>query len=144
MGTIIPRLTANFVSASEAGKYLYCDGSIYDTAKYPKLYNILGTNQLPDLRNRFLEGTDIGSQIIEAGLPNIRATIGYGVDNPNARSSGGAIYSIRGTGNETGGGNARNGIIQYFSAANYSSIYKDDINTVQPPAITVRYYIRAK
>ena len=36
--------------------WLLCDGSVFDTSVYPELYNILGSNTLPDLRGRFLIG----------------------------------------------------------------------------------------
>ena len=36
--------------------WLLCDGATYDTAKYSKLYDFLGTNKLPDLRECVLVG----------------------------------------------------------------------------------------
>ena len=147
MGTIIPRLTANFTSTSEAGKYLYCDGSTFDTAKYPKLYAVLGTNQLPDLRNRFLEGNDIGGQIIEAGLPNITAQ--WHVKSEHYGSThilNNAAYFYDTKREEQWEVNYIN-YVNYsrlgFDASRCSPIYGKS-NTVQPPTVTVRYYIRAK
>lgn len=143
MGTIIPRLTDRFTSTSEASKYLYCDGSIYDTAKYPKLYTILGTNQIPDLRGKFLQGNDIGGTFIEAGLPNITGTF-FTDDAEYVRFFTGAFYYIREDKNNgiNNGGNS-NGGLGGFNASRSSSVYGKS-NTVQPPAVTVRYYIRAK
>ncbi len=141
MGTIIPRLTANFTSTSEAGKYLYCDGSTFDTIKYPKLYAILGINQLPDLRGRFLEGDDIGGNVLEAALPNIRGTISGGGAVEEVASFSGAFYN---TGWFKGGNGDWSDLGIGFNASLSNSIYKDSCNTVQPPAVTVRYYIRAK
>ena len=60
VGTIIPRINDNFASEYEAEQYLLCDGSTFDTTKYKRLYQILGSNQLPDLRGMFLRG--YGSQ----------------------------------------------------------------------------------
>lgn len=144
VGTIIPRLTANFTSTSEAGKYLYCDGSTFDTSKYPKLYNILGTNILPDLCNRFLEGAEVGGSVIEAALPNITGRVGWWNDSNGTLQSGALILSNSrfGRGQETGSGGIE--FVIGFDASRSSSIYKNNINTVQPPAVTVRYYIRAK
>ena len=148
IGTIVPRLTVNFTSTSEAGKYLYCDGSTFDTAKYPKLYAVLGTNQLPDLRNRFLEGADVGNQIIEAGLPNIIGGFSLGMNlvwPEKPHPYGACFFSGRGNGVTDFAGYGNNKYLTIsFNASRYSHIYKDDINTVQPPALTVRYYIRAK
>lgn len=36
--------------------WLYCDGSTFDTTKYPLLYNLLGSDTLPDLRECCLVG----------------------------------------------------------------------------------------
>lgn len=56
VGTIIPRMSDNFASEYEASRYLLCDGSTFDTTKYKKLYQVLGTNRLPDLQGVFLRG----------------------------------------------------------------------------------------
>ena len=147
MGTIIPRLTANFTSTSEAGKYLYCDGSTFDTAKYPKLYAILGINQLPDLRNRFLQGDDIGGTVIEAGLPNITAQWAVKSEhNGFTHILNNAAYFYDTQRQEQWAVNYST-YVNYprlgFDASRSNTIYGKS-NTVQPPAVTVRYYIRAK
>ena len=36
--------------------WLYCDGSQYDTSQYPELYALIGTDTLPDFRERELVG----------------------------------------------------------------------------------------
>jgi len=36
--------------------YLICDGSNFNREDYPKLYEILNSTRLPDLRNRFIVG----------------------------------------------------------------------------------------
>ena len=40
--------------------WLICDGSSFDTNKYSKLYELLGSNTLPDLRGRIIVGHDPG------------------------------------------------------------------------------------
>ena len=105
---------------------------------------------MPDLRNRYLQGNDIGGTIIEAGLPNIKGSFiaGYTIwENDNGVSDGvprsGAFYGKNtGTRNYTIANS--NGGTLFFDASRCSTIYRDDITTVQPPAVTVRYYIRAK
>ena len=140
IGTIVPRLNGNFKSANEAKKYLYCNGSSFDINTYPKLYKILGTNILPDIRNRYLQGNDTGWVYLEAGLPNI--TGGYGADNEQSESGYGAFFHY---GDSFGFGAENNDIgrMVYFDASRCSPIYGRS-NTVQPPSLTVRYYIRAK
>lgn len=56
VGTIIPRMNDKFASEYEANQYLLCDGSTFDTTKYKRLYQILGSNQLPNLQGMFLRG----------------------------------------------------------------------------------------
>lgn len=36
--------------------FALCDGTLFNRHAYPKLYNILGTDRLPDLRGQFLRG----------------------------------------------------------------------------------------
>lgn len=54
--------------------YLLCDGSEFDTDKYPALHMLLGTNTLPDLRGISLTGIDdehtLGDKT-DGALPNI-------------------------------------------------------------------------
>ena len=156
IGTIVSRLTDSFYPASEAQKYLFCDGSTFDKDKYPILFAVLGSQILPDLRNRFLEGNDIGGQIIKAGLPNIvgelhRIAHGYDWSYSNGAFSM-TVDPIRGAG--LGSGNLQNYTFdaeqgrkaweeQIYGTAPTDAIYGNS-TTVQPPAITVRYYIRAK
>ena len=56
IGTIIPRMSEKFASEYEARQYLLCDGSTFDTTKYKRLYQVLGTNKLPNLQGVFLRG----------------------------------------------------------------------------------------
>lgn len=138
VGTIFP-CVSNDIPAS----WLLCNGSTYDIEKYPKLYKILGTNVLPDLRGRFLQGANenLGTEI-EAGLPNITGNFeaqSYSVGS----SASGAFKTISRSHVDSGTSQSN----QYqrgvsFDASRSSSIYgKSD--TVQPPAYTVNYIIKA-
>ena len=138
IGTIVPRLNANFKSESEKKKYLYCDGSTFSASEYPKLALLIGTT-LPDLRNRFLQGNDTGFNYIEAGLPNITGHVTGALDVWGDAS--GAFYKS-GLGTGTGDSDDDNPFL-YFDASRSNPIYGRS-NTVQPPSLTVRYYIRAK
>ncbi len=150
IGTIVPRLTGSFTSASEAGKYLYCDGSIFDTTQYPKLYAILGSNQLPDLRGKFLEGADIGNTVVEAGLPNITGTYLNNLASAHpgsilGRGQGAFLDNRANFLTYTGeGGSAVVGLQTLTIDASRSNTIYGKSTTVQPPAVTARYYIRAK
>lgn len=145
IGTIVPRPSALFSSSSEASHYLYCDGSTFSAATYPKLFAVLGTTTLPNLRNRFLEGHDTPKTYKEAGLPNI--TAGVFVNWATSVSQYGAAYIQSTTSSFLNNGANNTYYYQHntvFDASRCSPIYKNGINTVQPPAYTVRYYIRAK
>lgn len=51
VGSIIP-----FAHGDLPAGFRVCDGSAYDTFQFPELFQKLGTNRLPDLRNQFLRG----------------------------------------------------------------------------------------
>ena len=44
----------------DGGEWLECDGSTFDTNKYKRLYEVLGTNKLPNYQGMFVRGA--GSQ----------------------------------------------------------------------------------
>lgn len=141
IGTIIARPTTHFTSDSEAKKYLYCDGSTFSASLYPKLYNILGTNTLPDLRSRFLEGHNNPGIYFEAGLPNIFGKIGTLSNWPGYILEG--AFGYDGVGSKLRNVDGDPKMNANFDASRCSPIYGRS-TTVQPPAYTVRYYIRAK
>ena len=103
---------------------------------------------MPDLRGRFLQGNDIGNTVIEAALPNIKGLIhGLPIHRDHYYTSG-AIW-IRPTKPYNfympSDDNWFSDVSDLQLNASLSNpIYSDMCNTVQPPAVTVRYYIRAK
>lgn len=127
---------------------MYCDGSTFDAAAYPKLYTVLKTNVLPNLVGRFLEGNAVGGTSVSAGLPNIVGNLGgikYGAWTGYRPTSGAFTEMVFYEGNQasTGGGGT---LCWYynFNASKYNPIYSDSVHTVQPASVTVRYYIRAQ
>lgn len=107
------------------------------------MYAILGTNTLPDIRGRFLEGSDISGKYVEAGLPDITGNL-----LTCLHSSGyynGSFY-LNGTGPRTGNDSSDDfEPTRYvtFKASLSNNIYGAS-TTVQPPAYTVRWFIQAK
>lgn len=99
--------------------------------------------RLPDYRNTFLMGannTNNGTTI-PAGLPNIKGIIGDLCNYVTTRANG-AFVAYNTSGTDVGGGGS--GVFRYtFDASRCSPIYSNDCTTVQPPAITVNYYIQA-
>ena len=100
------------------------------------------------MRNRFLEGNDIGGQSIEAGLPNIKGQYNAPMSALSFCTAG--TYSGAFTVGTQLGPTFQN---QWYNAGGYVSFIFDASrsnpiygrsDTVQPPSVTVRYYIRAK
>lgn len=152
IGTIIMRPTDRWTSESEKEKYLFCDGSKFSRTKYPKLYAILGTDTLPDLRERFPEGASTQQNTYsykEAGLPNIWGRFAKDAEGDWMQGSGtynglgNAIYSAWGGRSQTGGPGGDLDAMYIFLASRSNPIYGNS-DTVQPPSTTVNYYIKAK
>ena len=133
IGTVIA--FAGNGSPSDDGTWLECNGQ--SCAGYPKLVSVLGKSTVPDYRNRFLEGSGAAGTVIEAGLPNITGTF-VAVFKGNPVS--GAFSSK--SGGHTKAKTDWDGQTILFDASRSSSIYGNS-TTVQPPAVTVRYFIKA-
>ena len=133
IGTVIA--FAGNGSPSDDGTWLLCNGQ--SCAGYPKLVSVLGKSTLPDYRNRFLEGSGTAGTVIKAGLPNITGSfVAVYQGNPVA----GAFSSK--SGGHTKARTDWDGQTILFDASRCSSIYGRS-TTVQPPAVTVRYFIKA-
>lgn len=139
IGTVIA--FAGNGSPSNDGTWLECNGQ--SCAGFAELVSVLGKSRVPDYRNRFLEGSATPNIILEAGLPNIIAsflcTRGFGRDG---HSASGAFYT---SGRAEMGSSLSNWYNEnqlHFDASRCSPIYGRSW-TVQPPAVTVRYFIKA-
>lgn len=123
------------------GTWLDCNGQ--SCAGYAELVSILGKSTVPDYRNRFLEGSSTPGTIMEAGLPNITGTF-QGSSGFYHSFSNGAFTSTRSDYDDSaylGNGKWRHPIFS-FNASNSNPIYGKS-TTVQPPAVTVRWLIKA-
>ena len=114
---------------------LLCDGSTISEENYPELVAVLGGTQLPNLIDRFLQGSAIAGTYKEAGLPNITGSIAQIWD---------AVCSGAFSKNQIGGkltfGTEAFCYGISFDASKSSSIYGSS-TTVQPPAFTAKIYI---
>ena len=148
-----------YFGATVPDKYLLCNGQEIAQADYPELYAVIGSLEccqsenvgmfkVPDLQGRFLQGANgnLGN-MIEAGLPNITGEIQcirYLNNNKNAtgvfKSSTENDSNVQNFWADVK--NSDTGILN-FNANNSNTIYGKS-NTVQPPAISVNYIIRAK
>lgn len=145
VGTIIIWPTSSNPEGWSEGKWLACNGQSVSSSSYPELA-ALGFSTVPNLSERVPWGVSSSPGAYRnAGLPNIT---GEFVSTDHVIYPGLAKGAFRGaTATDQGtrdhqlhGGNP---IRFTFNAANSNAIYGRS-STVQPPAYTVRYLIRAK
>lgn len=154
IGTVIA-----FAGNSAPAGYLICNGAAVRRTTYAKLFAVIGTTygagdgsttfNLPNLTDKFIMGSGTAGTSKAAGLPEIQGTFhvrhttrdeypNVVLDVENAfysdTSAGTALNLQMGTGSVP---------MQRitFSASRSSSIYGNS-TTVQPPAVTMRFYIK--
>ena len=137
--------------------YLLANGADVSRTTYADLFAVIGTTYgegngsttftLPNLTDRFIQGSSTAGTIKEAGLPNITGQIAdqdgtFGLFGSANVAATGAFSSSNG-GKLTGGDGSASydARIIDFNAQNSSAIYCKS-NTVQPPAVTMRYCIK--
>ena len=117
---------------------LLCDGSTISEENYPELVAVLGGTQLPNLIDRFLQGSAIAGTYKEAGLPNIEGSFEMTRVNTHNVSTG--AFSVSETIPDSDYMNGNDGVVISFNASKSNSIYGKS-TTVQPPAFTTKIYI---
>ena len=140
---------------TEGGIWLECNGQ--SCAAYPKLVAVLGKNTVPDYRGRFLQADSVAGKQIEAGLPDPMIDILYREDATNSGvytnlfgndgyslpfGNSGAIKNTPET-DEYMQSNRSKGYNAYLYPMILNVVYGSS-DTVQPPAYTVRYFIKAQ
>ncbi len=138
-----------FAANSTPNGYLICNGAAVNRTTYADLFAVIGTTygsgdgsttfNVPNLTDKFIQGSGTAGTSKAAGLPNITGT---------ADVSQGASRSYNATGafHQTSNGNGGNWDTSAncklnIDASRSSSIYGKS-STVQPPALTMRYYIK--
>ena len=128
------------------GVWLECNGQ--SCAVYSELSAVLGKTTVPDYRGRFLEGNQVAGTVKEAGLPNITGQTNYTSYNSGGFWSGnntGALFATnRFSGHHTDSSGSEGHLYHAIAidASKSNSIYGNS-TTVQPPSVTVRYFIKA-
>lgn len=135
--------------------WLLCDGSAVSRTDYAALYAVIGTTygagngsttfNLPNLVDKFIEGSATAGTVKSAGLPNITGeasfTISDGIDDTQFPDKGAFLWQNydydRRTQSISGAGKRNLKI----DASRSNSIYGKS-STVQPPALTMRYIIK--
>ena len=142
-----------FAGTTIPSGWLLCDGSAVSRTDYAALYAVIGTTygagngsttfNLPNLVNKFVEGSATAGTVKSAGLPNITGTllIDRGGQYNGAEYTG-AFSTTRGNHFKAPANVAEsNPPLISFSASRSNSIYGAS-TTVQPPALTMRYIIK--
>ena len=144
--------------------FLAFDGSEYNISDYPELYNVVknipsfhsdteGKFKIPNLKGRVLQGADtVIGELIEAGLPNIKGNtkLTHSVEKPtgafdkdtvliNASSYGTVFNYLPIIFDASKGETKTDGTIK---GTDEPHVYGNS-DTVQPPAFTVRWIIKA-
>lgn len=148
VGTVIP-FSGN--TAIPDG-YLLCNGAAVGRSAYSKLFEAIGTTygsgdgfstfNLPDLTDKFIEGSATVGTVKAAGLPNIKGNFYMDYYARSEGSVDGCFTYISGTSRDLSGSSSYNSGEISFDASRSSSIYGAS-DTVQPPALTMRYIIKA-
>ena len=145
-GTVV----AFAANATPTGGFLLCNGSNVSRTTYANLFSAIGTVYgegdgsttftLPSLANKFIMGHGTAGTVKSAGLPNITGSFHLGSCGAQDKVSSGCFsFGTEYNGDDNNSkskGNAVN-----FSAKSSNSIYGAS-TTVQPPAVTMRYYIK--
>lgn len=125
--------------------YLECNGQVVNATSYPLLAALM--NSTPDMRAVFLQGSGTAGQLVQAGLPNLSGYV-YTFTGHKAgdQETDGSLFTI-GTSthsSQTSPG-ADDGYVKEvrFDASKGNTIYGQS-ETVQPPAYTVKWIIKAK
>lgn len=132
--------------------YLPCNGSAISRETYADLFAVIGTTygsgdgsttfNLPNLTDKFIQGSDTAGTVKSAGLPNIGGSSKVTSLTVDVATNG-AFYSAEGEAYTIpyGSNYTYMGYRLGIDASRYSSIYGNS-NTVQPPALTMRYIIK--
>ena len=132
--------------------YLVCNGANVSRTTYADLFNAIGTTfgsgdgattfTLPNLIDKFAQGSTTVGTYKSAGLPNITGNIYHRTEGSIFNS--GAFTMVSQVPENIAGTNRVNFIISNFSAANgeiHNGVYRNDVygksDTVQPPALTL-------
>lgn len=147
VGVVLP-----FSGSTIPSGYLPCNGAAVSRTTYKALFDVIGTTygtgdgsmtfNLPDLVDKFIEGSTTAGTVKAAGLPNITgSTSGTDVQN-NFKGTGAFYVSSWGNYNNQGGSyHSDFGKSMSFDASRVNSIYGNS-DTVQPPAVTMQYIIK--
>ena len=84
---------------------------------------------------------------MDAGLPNITGDVAFGrydgyIRVPRANGAFNTITAATSHANSESSGSVQVPIVATFDASRCSSTYRDDLDSVQPAALAMRYFIK--
>lgn len=130
-----------FAFSTAPDGYLVCNGANVSRETYADLFAVIGTTfgsgngsttfALPNLIDKFAQGSTTVGTVKSAGLPNITGNLGN-----SKQSIGGAFYGDDKWTYSVPSGTQAKGQTISFAASRSSSIYGKS-TTVQPPALTL-------
>ena len=148
-------LPAGFVIAFAANSapsgYLLCNGAAVSRTTYADLFAAIGTTwgkgdgsttfNLPNLTDKFIQGSGTAGTVKAAGLPNATGTINIQDAYFIVANGVFEIDAYRGNRASAGGTVTNISPVLNMSLSKANGIYGNS-TTVQPPALTMRYYIK--
>lgn len=139
-----------FAMPTPPAGYLKADGREVGRETYPELYTAIGTTfgegdgatsfNLPDLIDRFAQGSSTPGEKVSAGLPNIEGRMESAIDF--YRGNGAFFTDTPGTVRNGGPLLSSEGVYINIDASRSNPIYGAS-DTVQPPALTLLPCIKA-
>ena len=136
-----------FAGSQAPDGFLVCNGGEISRTTYSALFAVIGTTygsgdgsttfNLPDLTDRFLQGSTTSGTVKDAGLPNITGTMRlWQYPGWESQSTGAISSSLTGSFSSIGGGNPILKDSKMAFDASYSNSIYGNSSTVQPPALT--------
>jgi microcystin-dependent protein len=132
-----------FAGSQAPAGFLVCNGGAISRTTYSALFAVIGTTygsgdgsttfNLPNLTDKFLQGSTTSGTVKNAGLPNITGWVDGG-NHFSLTSYGGCIQATNRSVSSDGGSADYNHTLK-FDASRSNSIYGSS-STVQPPALT--------
>ena len=135
-----------FAGSQAPAGFLVCNGGEISRTTYSALFAVIGTTygsgdgsttfNLPNLTDRFLQGSTSVGTVKDAGLPNITGKTELHYRFATGNATGAFLAEDGGNGVDNGEHGAATGLSpSQFNASKSSSIYGNS-TTVQPPALT--------
>ena len=136
-----------FAGSQAPAGFLVCNGGEISRTTYSALFAVIGTTygsgdgsttfNLPNLTDRFLQGSTTSGTVKNAGLPNITGSVAIGSTDqaPATYTSGCLTFTSLGNAGFNRIGNTTVGHSITINASGSNSIYGSS-STVQPPALT--------